>query len=695
MKNNNKHIFDRQLNERLSSEELSFDPVAWEKMEKKLDKQPRGFFFWRSRLPYFLVLTGILVIATICYWPHHYNNIDNNQISETKNTSISEEAISSNDQNKISDAVVIDKSIQTKEASSVLESARDHDRSMETKKKNVTLDQGTETVNNDNLITEKKALSSSASSSLRPVSNDSPSSSFLTKESSASATNAEVFKVTGLSSTEVSSSTVIKESAFPIDGLELLEKETALLSMDPSIIDLDLQTIEIEEEIIRPRHQFNISVGGGMTDTELGEDSELSPPVSVTNHEAFLSLSYLSRIRKNWGIEAGVRGSYQTKKVAKYLQAGEFNLSEPAYGKVNATNLEGKYELFTNVHFYLPLDKRSELDFHIGYFSMNPFETQGTSGSGGRYRSPENENVNILATEMRRETGPFKAGRLNLGVNYNFLTNKRNTVGIGISYMHQLHGNVTGDYYMFQSSDFTGASGKFKENGSGFKVQINYGFGLGDDLSQGLFKKKMLTDRRPWYLGARFGLKKYSFNDELSKDLISANSNRSYSFFLGHYIASRTAFEVGLEYYQFVFSTPSELVIAPSNFGVRRQGVLSVPLALRRDLLQAGRLLFYGKGALSMDFRLDHTQPFSKNHRGGVTDESKLRLNAGLEAGVDIQLYKGINIGLQAKYNRAFSRLALYQYPVTYRDNEYEFQDINLKNNYFSWGVELKYVFGQ
>ena len=152
---------------------------------------------------------------------------------------------------------------------------------------------------------------------------------------------------------------------------------------------------------------------------------------------------------------------------------------------------------------------------------------------------------------------------------------------------------------------------------------------------------------------------------------------------------------MGLEYYQFVFSTPSKLVIAPTNFGVRRQGVISVPFALRRDLIQTGRLLFYGKGVFSTDFRLDQRNIFQNENKGAITDQSRLRLNAGLEVGVDIELFKGLHFGVLAKYNRAFSRLARYQYPVTFTENEFEFQDINLNNNYFSSGVELKYVFGK
>jgi len=81
MNNNNDNIFDGQLNERLSNEELPFDPLAWEMMEEKLDEKPERGAFWKSGKIYLLGVIALLLLGTITYWPYHYNNTLDNSIS--------------------------------------------------------------------------------------------------------------------------------------------------------------------------------------------------------------------------------------------------------------------------------------------------------------------------------------------------------------------------------------------------------------------------------------------------------------------------------------------------------------------------------------------------------------------------------------------------------------------------------------
>jgi hypothetical protein len=110
--------------------------------------------------------------------------------------------------------------------------------------------------------------------------------------------------------------------------------------------------------------------------------------------------------------------------------------------------------------------------------------------------------------------------------------------------------------------------------------------------------------------------------------------------------------------------------------------------------MQSDRFSFYGKGVFSTDFRITPNWTLFSNE-AGLVDENRLLLNAGVEAGIDFRVFSGVNVGVVGKYNQAFSKAAQYQYPELTAQNEVEFTDINLKNTYFSWGVELKYLFNR
>jgi len=194
--------------------------------------------------------------------------------------------------------------------------------------------------------------------------------------------------------------------------------------------------------------------------------------------------------------------------------------------------------------------------------------------------------------------------------------------------------------------------------------------------------------KNPWYVGIRYGTKSYLHSDDLSRDLIRPNVNKYQSISVGHYINQKMALEFGLEYSQFVFSTPFG-----DNFLLREQNIFSVPFAMRYDILQTDRVALYGKGLFSTDFRINPPRSIFTEATGFITDNNNLLLNAGIETGIDFRVFKGVNIGIVGKYNHAFSRAALYQYPEETIQGQYEFRDINLVNKYFSWGVELKYKF--
>jgi hypothetical protein len=220
---------------------------------------------------------------------------------------------------------------------------------------------------------------------------------------------------------------------------------------------------------------------------------------------------------------------------------------------------------------------------------------------------------------------------------------------------------------------------------------MTYGFGL-KRFPWDKTKLRRSSIRTPWYLSIRYGFTSYKFNDDLTKDLVKANYQRTQSFYVGHYITQKMAYEFGLQSSEFVFSTPS---VSNNNFSLQRQRLLSVPFAMRYDLIQTDRLTLYGKGIFSTDFRLKPASPFNTSGTGFITDNNNLLLSAGAEAGIDFRVFSGVNVGVVGKYNQAFSKAAQYQYPELTAQNEVEFTDINLKNTYFSWGVELKYLFNR
>jgi len=690
---NNNSQFDKALHDRLSTEELPFDPMAWEMMEDKLDEKPnRGFLFWLTNYRYLIGSLSVLLIATIAYWSFHYNNFDDRTRSEVV-------SISNSELNTTTEKYTTSETyVNTMKGSTEVMLANDNNLELppnsntsETKKSENLISKVSEEISRSsgknslttttkkptladvsyNKTTSKNQITISDKNNTKKLSTDNSTQGTLSK--------VEIIEPS-IRNTEINSLLVLKN----------IEASSLAYNRE---VDLDLDPIEIEEKIDRPKNQINITAGAGMTQLDIDDPIVGNiKPTAISNQEAFLSLSYLHRMHRNWGIEIGAQAAYQSQTIAHYFQEGEYGFKDSEYSKASSNVFETSHEFFSNIHFFLPLNQRSELNIYGGYYAFNPLSGQINSSRGTSVPSVINRNVDLINMQATGRSGNIASGRIKLGINYNFLTNKLNNIGIGVAYMHQLENVTEGNYTLIQTTEEAAVSGNFRANSSGFKVQMTYGFGLKRFPWNKKTTKKISTKlKNPWYIGVRYGIKKYIFNDDLSRELIGANSNRTQSIYAGHYIHRRMAFEFGLEYSEFVFSTPT----GPSSYRVKRQNLISVPFALRYDLLQTDRVSLYGKGVFTTDFRIDPRRKYLENETGFITDDNNLLLNAGIEAGIDFRIFEGVNIGFVGKYNHAFSKAALYQYPELSAQNEIVFRDINLNNKYFSWGLELKYLFNR
>lgn len=145
--NEMEHFFRESANENY---DIEFNPAAWEKMEKKLDKEDKKFFWWRLGilLPFIFVgLVGLFFLITPFFHPDQDNNKEENisieqqdkqhlldeksknKLEENK-TPIRDESINSNNTTdpSIKDATseVDKKSTNNKDSKSDKESLADH-----------------------------------------------------------------------------------------------------------------------------------------------------------------------------------------------------------------------------------------------------------------------------------------------------------------------------------------------------------------------------------------------------------------------------------------------------------------------------------------------------------------------------------------------------------------------------------------
>jgi len=691
---NNNSQFDKALHDRLSTEELPFDPMAWEMMEERLDEKPkRGFLFWLTNYRYLIGSLSVLLIATIAYWSFHYNNFDDRTRSEVVSISNSKLNTTTEKNTTSEPATITTNQPNTKSLTTSIKSNKSlpaHTKYKE--KKSEIINKPISNVINDVINKSSVKNNTIVKEQVPKITKNYLKITDENKKIVTAVSTAQITKIESVQNImhQIEKAAIKKEKINELTTIGIIE--TSALAYD-SAVDFDIDIAKVEEKIDRPKHQLNMTIGAGMTQLDIDDPIVGNiKPTAISNQEAFLSLSYLHRMHRNWGIEIGAQAAYQSQTIAHYFQEGEYGFKDSEYSKASSNVFETSHEFFSNIHFFLPLNQRSELNIYGGYYAFNPLSGQINSSRGTSVPSVINRNVDLINMQATGRSGNIASGRIKLGINYNFLTNKLNNIGIGVAYMHQLENVTEGNYTLIQTTEEAAVSGKFRANSSGLKVQMTYGFGLKRfPWNKKTTKKTSTKLKNPWYIGLRYGIKKYIFNDDLSRDLIGANSNRTQSIYAGHYIHRRMAFEFGLAYSEFVFSTPT----GPSSYRVKRQNLISIPFALKYDLLQTDRVSLYGKGVFTTDFRIDPRRKYLENETGFITDDNNLLLNAGIEAGIDFRIFEGVNIGFVGKYNHAFSKAALYQYPELSAQNEIVFRDINLKNTYFSWGVELKYLFNR
>ncbi len=700
----NKNIFDKELRTRLDAEELPFDPVAWEMMEEKLDDESGKIPFWFSIKKYLLGGLVLLALSALIYWPITNNTttdslsqiqvIDNNAETPTDRNSTSDTQLT-DDLIRKTDAedtpAISSQTRKTGAGSPLLSEQKEEPRTtIVTVVNNRTTKHIENTVNH----TQTPSASSSASSAITTL-----------RDTELVNSSANSIQNTSQSSTTKDNSTHLPQGYSAESTVTTFAPRLSLLeavSIDPfttsRIIDNRIDLVDVEPEIVRPQHQINLSIGAGATQIHIEEAPDPSAtPVATAQKELFLSLSYLYRNKRNLGYEVGAQGLVQNLRIANYFEQGAYGLAEPRYATVGLNAREFRYELFANVHYFLPLNKRSEIDLYAGYYALNPFNfAQGTWSSGQAVPLDQTSGTtDLVRSEVSGRDGPWEGGRIKVGLNYNFLTNRLNNVGIGISYMHEIIKDLEGTYAFFRTSDETRVLGHLSTNASGFKVQFTYGFGLNKaPWKTQILKKEDSGLRSQWYIGVGNYGRGYRQKDGLSGRLFGSRSaHANGNFYFGHYIKKKLALELGLGYSQLFFRTRYRL---PERFREGKIGLITIPVALRKDFYQSNFITLYGKAVVSTDFRITQdillADPFNK-----IVDEEKLLLNAGLAAGADFRIYRGFHLGLNAHYNHPLTRAAAIQQPVLVggTENEIILEQINIYNRYISWGIELKYFFNR
>jgi len=475
MKNTNNQ-FDKELHDRLHNEELPFDPLAWEIMEERLDREPNRFLFWLSSYKYLIGSLSILILAALIYWPYHYNgskeNVNSEVVSREDNKSdkiadhktISELHTESNDQNS---ELITQKTTEVKESTFLKKSNQ----------------KTSNAINNSipNAASNSTKRKSGINNTIKTYSIAGVSPNDAVIASKENKLNLENIKLSGNTLPTSNSSKEVSKTISNNTSLNVLLAIENIISAPLDYqrdLNPEMNIVEIKEKIIRPKHQINITAGAGMTKIDIDDPTVGTiKPTAVTNQEMFLSLSYLKRVKRNWGIEVGAQAAIQFQKIAHYFIAGEFEFTESEYARTSVNAYEGKYELFTNVHFFLPLNQRSELDIYGGFYALNPFSAQESFGGGSGDPSIFNNDLTLIRTSVNGERGIFNGGRIKIGLNYNFLTNKLNNIGVGIAYMQQVNNITEGNYRLLQSTEEALVVGNLRANPSGFKVQLTYGFG--------------------------------------------------------------------------------------------------------------------------------------------------------------------------------------------------------------------------
>ena len=694
--------FEENLRSRLNKEELPFDEDAWDLMESKLDQKGGDAWWNRSKgIILGVSIIGLLFIGGIT-WNMFFTDYDNQAIPN---------------QGAVSEIIATDQSensaFNETNETQVLEVDRAEatDHSLNESPSSSSLDENS----NQSTTKESKVNRIYSNSTTGSAPSKTSKKQIITQETNAGSSNrlqddsaennmSELLRFSNENSSvrnKLTGDGIIKRDKKKIgliDSKKKYIKDFSMLSTKASKIEdvawmLDEpEMVVIEEHVDIPKHYLNVTYGGGMANFEIDEPSlgNVRPNESL-NRENYLSLSYLYRPIKRFGIEAGLQVQVFNFMMSQYLEEGTFDLDKDYYVHSYPHLREIQSEPFINLHLYQKINRRLEVDLYGGFYAMQLLAGSGSYGSSSK--GIKYQDSYLITHEVEGKTGIEGGARLKLGVNFNILTSKLNTVGVGFAYTSQLYGGPTGTYSLFQSADNTLGTGNLRTNGNGFKVQINYGFGLGKNkLDIRYMNKREIFGDKNFFVSTHFGGRTNSVITKLNECSncaeVTTRTHPYYELNIGHYFTQKLAVVFGLGYHSEIqYTGPGEW---NSIFGI---STFNVPVFLQYDLLSKGKFNFYGQAGTSFDFRKigNGLYPVVTPGLRGFIQEDKLKVNARLGVGADYKLFKGLHIGIEAKYQHAFDTIAEITNQAAL--SEPQVSQFSVKHSFLSAGINLKYLF--
>lgn len=704
MNNRYNKSFEENLRRRLEQEELGFDEKAWEMMEGKLDSalvpwfKSRGFVLGSSILGIFLLLGlgwNLFLSDHQTISATSQESLSKIQMDEDSNTETSSN-LSVEKMDLVETNVTMDEldlTLNTTDQVQVENGDRkNHSQATVLYKKSQESEQNSVSITTSNHSNNTAPTSDYVFNNQknRKNRNIGPGNDSHTQTAFYDKINVDGIIKDRKNKKDSKKVGLIDEKKNYIKGFSLLTKKMSSLEDAEWMID-DPEMIEIEEHIDIPKHYVNLTIGGGMANLAIDDPTHGDlKPISGFNRELFLSLSYLYRLHNRFGIEAGVQAQLYQFIMNKTLEEGTFNLDRDHHLFEFINHGDVKLEPFVNLHFFQRINRRLDLDIYTGFYA------NGLPASGEQLGYRSSSSGKIGDTWLLSQKQFYGAtGRLKVGANFNILTSKLNTVGIGVSYAKNLYGSPQGSYALFQNADNSLAGGNFTTNGDGFKIQLTYGFGLDKDrLDLRYMDKEKVFGKKNYFLSLHFGIRSSSgqriLNDCNTGDCINFYTGNSgyVDFSLGHYISDKWALGIGLGYQNIRHFVPFD----PLHHLYYDLAVFNVPTFIQYDFFTKGRINLYGQIGLSFDFSRDRNVfAVTESYHPRVIADDKLNTTLRTAVGADFKLFKGLSIGIDVKRQIAFNDIFEIEKEVSFDDER--IVQLGIRNTYFMGGVNLKYLF--
>ena len=195
-----------------------------------------------------------------------------------------------------------------------------------------------------------------------------------------------------------------------------------------------------------------------------------------------------------------------------------------------------------------------------------------------------------------------------------------------------------------------------------------------------------------WYLSIRLSKKNFLHSNRLAATLSPPDRGYYGGYCFGHYLNSKLAIELGLQYYTFMYSAPFEVAENP-DYGMMRYELLSFPLSVRYDIIRNERIRFYGKATLSADKRISSKEVFLGSGENLATvdiSDNDLSFNADVETGIDFRIFRTIRLGAFLNWTQAFQDAVTLEYSKIDSSQQPFIEQILLNNTHLGFGIELK-----